>query len=102
MREETQKLLVVDYKREIQYPDWLANVVMVKKENGKWRMCVEFTNLNKTCPNDSYPLPNIDSLVDSASGCRLLSFIDAFTGYNKIPMHQKDESKIAFMIEVAS
>jgi len=73
--------------REIQYPKWLANVVLDKKTNGKWRMCVNFTDLNKACPKDSYPLPSIDALVDSASGCTLLSFLDAFSRYNQIWMH---------------
>jgi len=62
----------------------LANVVLVKKANGKWRMFVDFINLNKACPKDSYPLPSIDALVDSASGCMMLSFLDAFSGYNLI------------------
>ena len=84
IREETQKLLSVGHIKEIQYPEWLANVVLVKKASGKWRMCVDFTDLNKACAKDSYPLPNIDALVDSASGCRLLSFLDAFSGYNQI------------------
>ena len=65
-------------------------------------MCVDFTNLNKACPKDSYPLPSIDSLVDSASGCRMLSFLKAFSGYNQIRMHPRDESKNAFMAEFAS
>ena len=64
--------------REVYYPDWLANVVMVKKANGKWRMCVDFTDLNKACPKDSYHLPRIDQLVDSTAGHKLLSFMDAF------------------------
>ena len=66
IRDETQKLLVAGHIKEIQYPEWLVNVVLVKKSNGKWRMCVDFTDLNKACPKDSYPLPNIDALVDSA------------------------------------
>jgi len=66
MREETQKLLVVGHIREIQYLEWLGNLAMVKKTNGKWRMFVDFTDLNKACPNDSYSLPSIDSLIDSA------------------------------------
>ncbi|XP_068486780.1 uncharacterized protein [Phaseolus vulgaris] len=79
VREETQKLLSAGHIREIQYPEWLANVVLVKKANGKWRMCVDFTDLDKACPKDSYPLPSIDALVDSASGCEILSFLDAFS-----------------------
>ena len=82
IRDETQKLLAASHIREVQYPEWLANVVLVKKSNGKWRMCVDFTDLNKACPKDSYPLPSIDALVDSAVGCKLLSFLDAFSGYN--------------------
>ena len=71
-------LTTAQFIREVYYPDWLANVVMVKKANGKWRMCVDFTDLNKACPKDSYPLPCIDQLVDSIAGHQLLSFIDAF------------------------
>ena len=59
VKDETQKLLNAGHIREIQYPEWLAKVVLVKKANGKWRMCVDFTNLNKACPKDSYPLPSI-------------------------------------------
>jgi len=84
IKKEIQKLLSVGHIREIQYPEWLTNVVLVKKASGKWRMCVDFTDLIKVCPKDSYPLPRIDALVDSASGCRLLSFLDAFFGYNQI------------------
>ena len=62
---EVWKLLEVDFIQEVYYPDWLANVVMVKKANGKWRICVDFTDLNRACPKDSYPLPRIDILVDS-------------------------------------
>ena len=62
-------------------------------------MCVDFTDLNKACPKDSYPLPSIDALVDSAAGCKLLSFLDAFLGYNQIKMHPMDEEKTAFMTE---
>jgi len=99
IRDETQKLLAVGHIREIQYPEWLANVVLVKKSSGKWRMCVDFTDLNKACPKDSYPLPSIDALVDSASGCKLLSFLDAFLRYNQIKMHPMDEEKTTFMTE---
>jgi hypothetical protein len=66
----------------------LANVVLVKKENGKWRMCVDFTDLNKACPKDSFFLPRMDILVDSTSGHELLSFMDAFSEYNQIKMNE--------------
>ena len=68
--------------REVYYLDWLVNVVMVNKANAKWRMCVDFTDLNKACPKDSYPLPRIDQMVDSIAGHKLLSFMDAFSSYN--------------------
>ena len=94
-------MLSTGHIREIQYPEWLANMVLVKKANERWRMCVDFTKLNKACPKDSYPLPSIDTLVDSASGWRLLSFLDAFSRYNQINMHPRDECKTAFMTELS-
>ena len=71
---------------------------MVKKVNGKWRMCVDFTNLNKACPKDSYPLSRIDQRVDSTAGHKLLSFMDAFSGYNQIRMDGADQEKTSFVI----
>ena len=95
--EEVRKLLEADFIREVYYPDWLANVVMVKKANGKWRMCVDFTDLNKACPKDSYPLPRIDTPVDSTARHQLLSFMDAFSGYNQIKMEETDQEKTSFV-----
>ena len=60
VKEEVQKLTITQFIREVYYSDWLANVMMVKKANGKWRMCVDFIDLNKACPKESYPLPRID------------------------------------------
>ena len=62
--EEVERLLTAGIIQEVYYPEWLANVVMVKKSNGKWRMCVDFTNLNNACPKDRFPLLRIDQLVD--------------------------------------
>ena len=70
---------------------------MVKKASEKWRMCVDFTELNKACPKDSYPLPRIDVLVDSTARYQLLSFMDAFSGYNQIRMHKVDQEKTSFV-----
>ena len=84
IKEEVQKLTIAKFILEVYYSDWLANVVMVKKANGKWRMCVDFTDLNKACPKDCYPLPCINQLVDSRAGHKLLSFMIAFSGYNQI------------------
>ncbi|XP_014491680.1 uncharacterized protein LOC106754195 [Vigna radiata var. radiata] len=99
IRGEVDKLLKAGFIRELTYPTWLSNVVMVKKANGQWRMCVDFTDLNKACPKDSYPLPNIDRLVDGASGHTVLSFLDAYSGYNQIPMYAPDREKMAFITE---
>ena len=75
-------MLSTSFIQEVYYPDWLANVFLVKKANGKWRLCVDFTNLNKACPKDSFPIPRVDLLVDSTSEHKLLAFMDAFSGYN--------------------
>ena len=97
IKEEVQKLTLAKFIREVYYLDWLANVVMGKKANGKWRMCVDFTDLNKACPKDSYPLPRIDQLVDSTASHRLLSFMDAFSGYNQIRMDETYQEKTSFV-----
>ena len=70
---------------------------MVKKANGKWRMCVDFTDLNKACPKDSYLFPRIDTLVDSMARNQLLSFMDDFSSYNQIKMEKTDQEKTSFM-----
>ena len=70
---------------------------MVKKANGKWRMCVDFTYLNKTCPKDSYSLPRINQLVDFIAGHKLLSFMDAFSRYSQIRMDEVDQEKTLFV-----
>ena len=95
--DKVNKLLSAGFIREVYYPDWLANVVLVKKANGKWRMCVDFTDLNKTCPKDSFPLPRINKLVDSIAGHKLLTFMDAFSGYNQIKMAEEDQEKTTFI-----
>jgi len=77
---EVQKLLDAGVIREVQFPEWLANVVMmVLKKNGKSRMCIDFTNLNKACPKDDYSLLCIDTLVDVAAGSELMSMLDCFS-----------------------
>ena len=94
--DKVNKLLLAGFIWEVYYPDWLANVILVKKANGKWRMCVDFTDLNKTCLKDSFPLPRIDQLVDSTAEHKLLTFMDAFSRYNQIKMAKEDQEKNCF------
>jgi hypothetical protein len=77
-------LLDASFVQEVQYREWLVNVVMVKKKNGKWRMCSNFTDLNKCCPKDDFPLSRIDKVVDSTIGCEMMTLLDYFFGYHHI------------------
>ena len=90
-------MLAAGFIREVEYPDWLINVVMVPKNRGKWRVCVDYTNLNDVFLKDSFPLPQINQIVDSTTGHGMLSFLDAFSGYHQIPMRQPDEENIIFI-----
>ena len=97
INEEVGKLLQEGAIREVEYPEWLANVVLVKKANRKWRLCIDFTDINRACPKDSFPLPRIDLIVDAIVGHELLSFMDAFSGYNQISMDPNDQEKTSFV-----
>ncbi|KAJ9542393.1 hypothetical protein OSB04_028899 [Centaurea solstitialis] len=99
INDEVDNLLKTGKIREVKYPDWLANVVVVQKKNGKWRVCIDFTDLNKACPKDPFPLPHIDAMVDATAGHELLTFMDAYSGYNQILMHTDDQEKTAFMTD---
>jgi hypothetical protein len=83
-RTKVKRLLSAGVIREVTYPEWLANTVMVKKANGKWIMCIDFTDLNKLCPKDEFPLPRIDSLLDAAATSELMSLLDSYSGYHQI------------------
>lgn len=99
IQDEVQKLLKIGSIREVKYPNWLANTVVVRKKKGKWQVCVDYTDLNKACPKDSFPLPHIDQLIDATAGHELLSFLDAYSGYNQIKMDPLDEKKISFITD---
>ncbi|KAL0439901.1 UNVERIFIED_CONTAM: Pro-Pol polyprotein [Sesamum latifolium] len=94
---EVNKLKAAGHIEEIQFSEWLSNVVLVPKPGGKWRMCIDFRDLNKACPKDFYPLPRIDQLVDSTSGCELLSMMDASQGYHQIMLAPEDRKKVSFI-----
>nr|GEY65356.1 reverse transcriptase domain-containing protein [Tanacetum cinerariifolium] len=93
---DVQKLVDVGIMREVYYHDWLSNPVMVKKHDGSWRMCVDFTDLNRACPQDCYPLPEIDWKVESLCGYPFKCFLDAYKGYHQIQLADADEEKTAF------
>jgi hypothetical protein len=88
---ELRKLLEAGFIKEVFHP------VLVKKKNGKWRMCVDYTSLNKACPKVPFPLPRIDQIVDSTAGCELLCFLDAYSGYHQIKMKESDQLATSFI-----
>ena len=90
---EVDNLLDAGFIREVKYPKWLANVVVVPKKGGKWRVCMDYTDLNDACPKANFLLPRIDV----SSGYGMLSFLDAFLGYHQIPMYPLDAEKTTFI-----
>jgi hypothetical protein len=88
---------------EVLHLDWLSNLVMVENKKDEpaivkiWWMCVDYTNLNKACPKDPFPLPRIDQVIDSTAGCELLSFVDAYSGFHQISLYQPDQIKTSFI-----
>ena len=90
VKNEVTKLKQAGAIKEVFYPEWLANIVVVKKKSGKWQVCVDFTDLNKTCLKDSFPMPRIDQLVDTTVGHPRMSFLDAFQGYHQISLTLED------------
>ncbi|CAL1358974.1 unnamed protein product [Linum trigynum] len=97
LRTEVDKLMGANLVKETFYVTWRSNVVFVPKPSGDWRMCVDYTNLNRACPTDAYPMPRIDLLVDATAYHEMLSFVDMFSGYHQIPMAEEDRPKTAFM-----
>ena len=86
--------------KEVFYPEWLANTVVVKKTSEKWRVSMDFTNLNKACPKDSFPMPQINQLVDATASHPRMSFLDAFQGYHQILLALEDQEKTAFVMPI--
>ena len=97
IKDKVIKLKQSEAIKNVFYPEWLANTVVVKKKNGKWRVCVDFTDLNKVCPKDPFPIPQIDQLVDATISHPRISFLDAFQGYHQIPLALGDQEKTAFV-----
>jgi hypothetical protein len=97
IRLEVNRLLEDGFIRPVDYPSWLANLVLVEKHDGSWHMCINYTSLNKACPKDEYPLPRICQIVDSTTSCEFLSFLDAYSSYHQISLAIDNEEKIAFI-----
>jgi hypothetical protein len=97
IKKEIARLLDADFIKEVYHPDWLANPVLLPKKNKEWRMCVDYTNLNKAYKKDSFELPCIDQVVDSMAGCNLLSFLNCYSGYHQIPLKEEDQIKTSFI-----
>jgi hypothetical protein len=100
---EAEKPMPAKFIKEVQLPEWLSNVVMVMKANKKRRMCIDFTDLNKTCPKGSFLLPRIDLLVDFTARHVLRSLMDTFSGYNQIRMYEHEllsfmDALLGFMV----
>jgi hypothetical protein len=98
IKKELAKLLTTSFIREVFHPDWLANPVLIcKKNTNEWRMCADYTDLNKHCPKDPFGLPWIDQVIDSTMGCDLLCFIDCYSGYHQIAIKEEDQEKTTFI-----
>jgi hypothetical protein len=98
IKRELAKLIAAGFIREVFHPEWLANPVLVHTENtNEWRMCVDYTDLNKHYPKDPFGLPRIDQVIDSTAGCDLLCFLDCYFGYHQIAIKEEDQEKTAFI-----
>jgi hypothetical protein len=90
-------LLDAGFIKEVYHPDWLANPILVAKKNKHWRMCADYTNLNKACKKDPFRLPQINQVVDSKASCSLLCFLNCYSGYHQIPLKEEDQIKASFI-----
>ena len=99
INDEVDILLEIGTIEECLYLVWLCNLVVVPKKNGKMRICMDFTHLNKACHNDIYPLLRIDQMVDATTSYNQMSFLDAYSGYNQIPMNPDDRIHTAFITQ---
>ena len=97
VKENVEKLKEARVVNEIFYPEWLANIVIVKKKNEKWQVFVDFTDLNMACLKDPFPVPKIDQLVNATFGHPRMSFLDPFQGYHQIALVPKDQEKNSFI-----
>jgi len=98
VKKEVQKMLDAGFIRPCRYAEWISSVVPVQKKDGRWRVCVDFRDLNRATPKDEYPMPVAETLINAAAGHKMLSFMDGNAGYNQIFMAPEDISKTAFRV----
>jgi len=96
IEKEIKKLLDAKIITPLRYLKWIANLVVVRKKNGEIRLCIDFRNLNKCSKKDNYSLPKMEHLLQKVSGARVMSFLNRFSGYNKIVIHPEDQEKTTF------
>jgi hypothetical protein len=97
IKDEIHRPLEANFIRPCRYAEWVSNIVPVEKESDKLRVCIDFRNLNRATPKDEYPMPIADTLINNASGNRIISFLDGNAGYNQIFMDEEDASKTTFI-----
>ena len=102
VKEKVEKLLKINFIREGHYPIWFTNTVSVKQPNAKWMTYTDYNDLNKAFLKDSFSLPLIDQLVDATIGHEILSFMDAYLGYNQNPMYDLNQEHTLFNFELKS
>jgi hypothetical protein len=96
VKKEIEKILEAGFIRSCRYDEWISSIVPVQKKDGRWRVCVDFRDLNRATPKDEYPMPVAETLINAAVGSKILSFMDGNTGYNQIFMAPEDIHKTAF------
>ena len=98
IKEEVEKQLKANFLTAIAYSNWVANIVLMPKKDGKVRICIDYRDLNRASPKDNFPMPHIDTLIDNTATNMFFSFMDGFSYYNQIKMAEEDKAKIAFTI----
>jgi hypothetical protein len=98
IRVEITWLLAASFIKEVYHPKWLANLILVGKKNKEWRMCIDYTDLNKHCPKVPFGLPHIDEVIDSTASCELLCFLDCYSCYHRITLKEEDQIKTSFIL----
>jgi hypothetical protein len=98
VKKEVEKMIEAGFIRTCRYAEWISSAVPVQKKDGRWRVCVDFRDLNRATPKDEYPMPVAETLINAAAGHKILSFMDGNASYNQIFMAPEDIHKTAFRV----